>query len=120
MLKVYETTTAAGALAPISLAFEDGVLSIIDANGAMALPEGALSAVMAKFGGPLEPTSILVDVGRLDVGNGCTVRHVRHLARFDVIARDYIVYEAPGHDVSCALATTVAGALAHLARAVRC
>ena len=117
-LKVHETTTKDG-LAPVFLRFEDGVLAITSDDGAFPLPEGALAAVMERYGAPLETTEKLVHVGALDLGGGRTLRQVRHLARYDVIARDFLVYEASGHDPICALATTVAGVLGHLGRAAR-
>jgi hypothetical protein len=73
--------------------------------------------VLDRFGAPVEPSESLIAVGALPLWEGHTLRHVRHLARYDVIARDYLVYESPGGEPRCALATTVAGALAHLARA---
>ena len=117
MLKVHETTTASGALSAVFLTCEHGVLRIAAADGTFALPEGALDAVMERFGAPLDPTSELGHVGDLELGDAGTLRHVRHLARYDVIARDYLVYERAGREPLCALATTVAGALDHLGRA---
>lgn len=86
-------------------------------DGERTLPEGALDAVMQKFGAPLEANQKLGEVATLDLGGGRSLRHVRHLARYDVIARDWLVYERPGAEPLCAMATTVAGALEHLARA---
>jgi len=117
MLKIHETTKPDGELAPIFLVLEDGVLAITSDEGTFALPEGALDAVMTRFGGPLEPSEQLMPVATLDLGSGKALRHVRHLARYDVIARDYIVYETPDREPVCALATTLAGALGHLGRA---
>ena len=117
MLKVHEVTKADGSLAPVFLFVEDGVLGITSDEGALALPDGALAAVMARFGMPLETSERLVDVDSLDLGGGRVLRHVRHLAVYDVIARDYLVYEVAGAEPVCALATTVAGALGHLGRA---
>ncbi len=116
-LKIHETTSADGSLSPTFLAVEAGVVSITSAEETLALPEGAVDAVMARFGKPLEASERVVDVGSLGLGAGRVLRHIRHLARYDVIARDYLVYEATGHEPICALATTVAGALAHLGRA---
>jgi len=101
----------------VFLRLEDGVLAIVSDDGTFALADGSLDAVMAKFGAPLEPGERLAEMGTLDLGGGCALRHVRHLARYDVIARDYLIYDVPGREPRCALATTVAGALAHLGSA---
>jgi hypothetical protein len=117
MLRIHETTTTSGGLSSVFLRLEDGVLAIVSDEGTFALAEGALDAVMARFGAPLEPTERVAEIERIELGAGRALRHVRHLARGDVIARDYVVYEAPGQEPRCALATTVAAALAHLGRA---
>jgi hypothetical protein len=118
VLKVHETVTASGVLSVVLLRYEHCVLAIVGDDGTFALPDGALDAVMVRFGAPLDPTSRLTSIATLDLGSGRTLRHVRHLARYDVIARDYLVYEAAGREPLCALATSVAGALDHLGRAV--
>jgi hypothetical protein len=117
MLKVHEITTPSGAISAVFLRFEAGVLAIVGEDGTFVLPDGALDAVMMRFGATLEPASHWTQVATLDLGEGRMLCHVRHLARYDVIARDYLVYEAPGRECLCALATTVAGALDHLGRA---
>ncbi|MBX3187741.1 MAG: hypothetical protein KF819_12025 [Labilithrix sp.] len=116
-MKIHETTTPAGELVPVVLDRREGVLEL---DGA-PLPPGAIEAVMKRFGAPIEPSerARLDDVEALDLGDGRRLRRARHLARFDVIARDYLVYEAPGEEPLCAMATAVAGALQHLARAAR-
>jgi hypothetical protein len=116
VLKIHEATTARGALSSVFLAFSEGGLAIVNDDGTFALPEGALGAVMARFGAPFDPASSVAVVATLDLEKGHVIRHVRHLAAYDVIARDYIVYDAPGAESLCALATTVAGALDHLGR----
>lgn len=117
-LKIHETTRSDGGLDPVFLVAQDGTLGIMSGAGSFTLPDGALAAVMARFGKPLERSERVILVAALDLGDGCVVRHVRHLARYDVIAHDYLVYEAAGEEPVCALATTVAGALDHLGRAV--
>jgi hypothetical protein len=117
MLKIHEMTTASGALSGVFLSLSDGGLAIVGDAGTFALPEGALEAVMARFGAPLDPASNVAVVATLELAKGRVVRHVRHLGAYDVIARDYVVYDAPGAEPLCALATTVAGALDHLGRA---
>jgi hypothetical protein len=120
-LKVHETATAEGGYASVHLSAIDGALALVLEDGAsrvnLLLPDGALDAVMARFGKPLDPAASVHEVASLDLGAGSVLRHVRHLARYDVIARDYVVSESPGREPLCALATTVAGALEHLARA---
>ena len=116
-LKIHETAAAEDLLATYLEVREGGSLALTSDQGSWPLPEGAIEAVMARFGAPLEPGARLVAVASLELAPGRVLRHVRHLARFDVIARDYLVYEAAGEEALCALATTVAGALAHLGRA---
>lgn len=114
---IHETILASGEPRRVHLARGgEGEPLLVTDEGRLALPAGALGAVMRRFGAPLEEREALALVGELALGDE-HLRHVRHRARYDVIARDYIVYEAPGRPPQCALATTVAGALEHLARA---
>jgi hypothetical protein len=119
MLKIDETSSTSGGLAPVFLRFEGEALEIIGAGspGALALPSGALEAVMSRYGAPFDHDAPIAAIAHLDLDGGRRLRHVRHLAGYDVIARDYLVYDAPGAEPLCALATQVATALAHLARA---
>lgn len=118
-MKIHETTNADGSLSAVSLRVENGELVFVADDGAFVqpLPDAALQRVMARYGAPLENEIALTDVDAMDVGGGARLRHVRHLARFDVIAKDWLVYEASGREPICALANTVAAALGHLARA---
>lgn len=117
MLKIHETTTPSGEISAIFLRRADGALAIVRQDGVFALPEGGLEAVMSRFGKPLDPASRVMPVDALALDGDRALRHVRHMAHYDVIALDYLVYDAPGAEPLCALATTVAGALEHLARA---
>lgn len=110
-MKIHETSTAA-----VFLHSEGDALVLVSSDGKRALPDGALDAVMKRYGLPLEDGVNLTEVDALDVGDGTRLRHVRHLARFDVIAKDWLVYEREGAEPLCALATTVAGALDYLAK----
>lgn len=119
MFKIHESSSAAGQLSPVCLRIRAGALEIVSDGGSWPLPPGALGAVLARFGAPFDADARVSEVARLELGsNGVreTLRHVRHLARYEVIARDYIVYERPDGEL-CALATTVSAALLHLARA---
>ncbi len=118
MLKIHETTTASGELSSVFLQLDEGgVLALVSGEGAVPLPASSLDHVMSRLGQPLDSAERVAEVGMLDLGGGLVLRHVRHLARYDVIARDYLIYCVPGQEPLCALATTVAGALAHLGRA---
>jgi hypothetical protein len=119
MLKIHETLEPSGDTSFVHLTIDDGTLAVAVDGETLAIGEDALAAVMARFGGPLETSEPLIAVDALDLGGGRLVRHVRHLARYDVIARDFVVYDVPGRDSLCALAITVSGALVHLARARR-
>lgn len=116
-MKIHETFDANGVLAEVHVTCDGAELVLADPDGRFVLPRGALDAVMKRFGAPLDPDASIVEVTRLDLPDGGRLRHVRHRSTFDVIARDYLVHERPGHAPACALATTVAAALAHLARA---
>jgi hypothetical protein len=119
VLKIHETVSSAGDVTAVFLRRAAGVLELVDDGGALALPPQAVGAVMRRFGAPLDLTEPLTVVASLELEGGNVLRHVRHRARYDVIARDYLVLEAPDREPLCGLATAVAGALAHLGRAAR-
>src|SRR5262245_13798804 len=108
LLKIHEITTASGALSAVSLRLSRGALLLVEPEGELPLPSGALAAVMERFGAPFDADATIRDVDALDLGAGGALRHVRHRAGYDVIARDYLVYERAGREPLCALATTVA------------
>jgi hypothetical protein len=116
MMKIHEASAADGGLSAVFLRFEAGRLEIVADDGARALAADALGEVMAHFGAPLDPDEPVTLVASLALDQGRVLRHVRHLSGYDVIARDYLVYAAAGQEPVCALAATVAGALAHLAK----
>jgi hypothetical protein len=117
MFKIHEFSSAAGELSPVCLQVRDGVLEIVADGEAWPLPQGALRAVLTRFGAPFDEAARVAPVATLAVGDGEALHHVRHLAGYDVIARDYIVHESPNAETLCALAATVSAALLHLARA---
>ena len=119
MLKIHELISNAGELVSVFLRAEPEGLSLVSDEGAWPLPSGALEAVMARYGAPFDPEAKSQEQAVLELGEGRRLRHVRHLAGYDVVARDYLIYEAPGAAASCVMATTVAGALRHLALAAR-
>jgi hypothetical protein len=119
MLKIHEVSSATGGLSALFLRFEGGVLEIVGDDGADALPAGALDAVMRRYGAPFDPEARVSLVASLALDQGRALRHVRHLAGYDVIARDYLVYDTSDQEPLCAMSATVAVALAHLGRAQR-
>lgn len=117
MFKIHEFSSTTGELSSVSLRVSAGKLEIVSEDGIWMLPENAIGAVLSRFGAPFDSTARVSVIATLDLPGGGTLRHVRHLAGYDVIARDYIVFEHDGNEAECALAATVAAALLHLARA---
>ena len=103
----------------VEIGVEEGALVVLVSGEApVALPIQVIERVMERYGKPLAE-GVELDGPRLDLGNGGVLHLIRHLARFDVIARDFVVWSAPGREPLAELAIAVSGALAHLAKAVR-
>lgn len=119
MLKIHELTTESGELAGVFLRLAEGGegLEVVEPGGALPLPEEALEKVMTRYGAPFDDQAHVAVMGELELGAGRRLRQVRHLAGYDVIARDYLVLYSGNGEALCALGTTVAGALQFLARA---
>lgn len=124
MLKIHELTNDAGQLEGVYLRVVDGqTLEIVDGAGASPLPLLALEKVLVRFGAPFDGEARITIVAELELRPGQCLRHVRHLAGYDVVARDYLVLDSGTGEPLCAPGATVAGALQHLARvssAARC
>jgi len=75
-------------------------------------------AVFARYAKELDP-GVALSGPALPLGPGLHLRRLRHLARFDVIARDYLVLEREGEPPRVELATAITAALVHLAHAAR-
>ena len=116
MLTIHEWTRDDGASETVRLGEQGGavVLSVGSAP-AVALPMLALERVMERYGRPLAE-GVALDGPKIDLGGGRTLQRIRHLERYDVIARDFLVWCAPGREPLVELAVTVSGALEHLAR----
>jgi len=111
---------------------EDGrsVMTTIDAEGDAAVrvtvggevvgfvSREAVERVFERYGKPLAD-DVAPNGRALMLGPGVVLRMLRHRARYDVLARDFVVLDRPGAPPLAELAITVAGALAHLARAGR-
>lgn len=118
MLKIHEVTTPSGDLSGVYLRAAHATLEIVDESGAWPVPAGALEKVLTRYGAPFDPEARIIEVAELSLGEGKRLRHVQHLAGYDVVMRDYLVLESGDDEVLCAPGATVAGALQHLARAV--
>jgi hypothetical protein len=118
MLKIHELTGPEGRLESVYLRVADSrALEIVDSQGALPLPPQALEKVLARFGAPFDAEARITVVAELELGVGQRLRQVRHLAGYDVVARDYVVLDSAAGEALCAPGATVAGALQHLARA---
>ncbi len=118
-LKIHEFTLPNGELSSVLLRSDAESLWLVSEDGELGLPAGALRAVMLRYGAPFDPDALSDSLGVLALSAGASLRHVRHLAGYDVIARDYLVYAEPGLEPVCAMATNVAGALRYLGIAAR-
>jgi hypothetical protein len=120
VLKIHEQTDADGRLSGVYLRMSDGApgtLELVDRDGASSLPVQALDKVLARYGAPLDAGAEITLVAELDLGDARRLRHVRHLAGYDVVPRDYLVLDGGDGEPLCAMGAQVAGALMHLARA---
>ena len=106
-----------GTVARTWLRADGDELALVEPDGARPLPDGAVAATFARFGGELSDDLAVPGDGALDLGGGARLVPLRHLARYDVIARDYLVLTTDAGAPRVALAVTIAGALRHLARA---
>lgn len=91
----------------LALRFDDALVAIVE--------HAALDAVMRRYGKPLAD-DIVLSGPTLELGAGRKISILRHRARYDVLEKDYLVYEAPGREPVAELATSVSAALAHLVR----
>jgi hypothetical protein len=106
-----------GTRVPIALRIEGDEVLLVELQGARRLPPGAIEAVFARFAGELADDVAVPHPG-VTLPGGARLRPLRHLAAFDVIARDYLVLEPANGPATVVLGVTVAGALRHLARAL--
>ncbi len=83
----------------------------------------ALVAILERYGKPLADGISLDGCPSLDLasmagaGSGARLCILRHRALYDVIARDFVVLARNDHEPYAELATMVAAAVTHLARA---
>jgi hypothetical protein len=116
-ITIHESTGERGELVTTRLSYEEGRLVITVAGEAMPLPDGALDAVMKRYGKPLGIDESEMKIAeRLELDDGRALVRFRFMPRYDIIAHDYLVLLVPGEEALCELATGVRAALEHLAR----
>jgi hypothetical protein len=118
MLRIHEWLTEDGSREAVELGEEDGALIVREGGADVALPMAALERVMERYGKPLAD-GIPLSGPKLDLGDVGTLYCIRHLARYDIIARDFVVWAPKGGEPLAELARAVSGALVHLARAAK-
>jgi hypothetical protein len=107
-----------GRSVPTHLAVTDqgSLRVVVDGEDAGDVPFDALEAIVARYGKALADDVPLAGA-RLDLGLGRSLVRLRHLARYDVIARDFLVLVRPDAEPLAALSRAIAGPLVHVARA---
>jgi hypothetical protein len=121
-ITIHERTDEQGALVRTALVARDGSdgggLALLTGTHTAPLPDGAIEAVLARYGKPMAFAESENGVEEsLELGQGRRLVRFRFRPRYDVIARDYLALCVPGQDPVCELAVAVTGALEHLARA---
>ena len=115
-LLIHEQVRADGDVERTWLEVVDGELVLrFDEATTAAVEIRVLEAVMRRYGKPLAD-DIVVSGTRLELDGGRTLGLVRHRGRYDVIAKDFLVYGAPGQEPVAELATSVTAALTFLLR----
>jgi len=119
MLKIHESFDEGGELRAVYLrAAESGSSELELQTPELTVPVTGevLHRVFARYGAPFDTGARVTVVGELVLGTGSTVRHVLHLAGYDVVPRDYLVLDDGQGEALCALGATVIGPLLHLGR----
>ncbi len=77
------------------------------------LSVAAVDRVMTRYGRALDP-SIALDGETLELAGGYRLRRLRFHAIVDAEGRDYLVWERPGEEPLCVVATMATAALRYL------
>lgn len=112
-LLLHERTLPNGALENTWLEVERGALFFhVGGVARVEVSLAILDGVMRRYGRPLAD-DIAVDGPRLDIA-GRALFVLRYRPRYDVIARDYLVYAKGDEAPTAELATAITAALAYL------
>lgn len=125
-LLLLETFGDEGRSARTVLRREDDALVLALDDDEYEIEPKLVFAVFARYAKELDPSVTMpddADTLSLDAttgsGSGSRLVRLRHLARFDVIARDYLVLVREGEPALVELATAITAALVHLVSAAR-
>jgi hypothetical protein len=115
-LVIHERILADGGSERTWLDLEGGqlVLGVDDATAA-CVDLSVLEAVMKRYGKPIAG-DVELSGPALELGGGRTLSMLRHRARYDVIAKDFLVYRVPGDEPLAELSASVSAALTYLVR----
>lgn len=93
----------------------DGARLLLEVTGraSVALPGHSATAVLRRYGRPLEDPPVILE--RLELPDGTWLGRMRFHAAVDAEARDYLVLGEADREPIAAIATTVAAALRFLA-----
>ena len=106
-----------GASVITELARDDETIRVVDDGRVVGeLSCETIRAVMNRYAKALDDGIALCGPS-LDLGEDRRLVMLRHRARYDVIARDFLVFVTKDEEPRAALSTTIAAALIHLARA---
>jgi hypothetical protein len=112
-LLLHERTLPDGALEKTWLEVEHGSLFLrVEGAAKTEVPPAILDGVMQRYGRPLAD-DVPVDGPRLEVA-GRSLSVLRYRPRYDVIARDYLVYARGDETPIAELATAIMAPLAYL------
>lgn len=91
----------------------DRLMLEVSGRAPVALPGHAATAVLRRYGRPLEEPPTILE--RLELPDGAWLGRMRFHAVVDAEARDYLVLGEPNAEPIAAIAATVAAALRFLA-----
>jgi hypothetical protein len=116
-LILHESVLEGGASEKTWLEVVEGALVMrVERGLSVEVPLAIFEAVMQRYGRPLAEG--IDPVGpTLELPGGEVLCLFRHRARYDVIAKDFLVYRALGREPLAELAASVSAALAYLVRA---
>lgn len=121
MLKIHELIDDRGELRGVYLRVTEpggASLELVTPELTVPLTAEVLRRVFVRYGAPFDAAARVTLVDELALGSGSRVRHVLHLAGYDVVPRDYVVLDDGQGRAWCVHGATVVGPLLHLGRAL--